>query len=151
MFGIILVYTRIFKKVKRLLMKIFIVDDDEFCLSLYEQQLFSLGYTNVHTINNGQECITRLNEMPDIVLLDHGMENFNGLEVLKKIKSVNPDIYVVFLSGQEDFSVLVDTLQSGAFEYIIKSNQDIYNIKKVLTKIESAKTSLNKIDNNYRV
>ena len=92
-------------------MKIFLVDDDDFCLTLYEQQLYSLGYPQVRTFKNGYDCLNNLCESPDIILLDYGMENFDGFEVLKKIKKINPDIYVVIISGQEDFSLITKTLQ----------------------------------------
>lgn len=124
-------------------MKIFVVDDDEFCLNLYEQQLLSLGYADVFTFNNGQDCITALNESPEIIFLDYGMEDLDGVEVLKKIKATNSDIYVVFLSGQEDVSIAVDSLKFGAFEYIIKSNNDMLNIKIVLDKIGKTKAAIN--------
>jgi DNA-binding NtrC family response regulator len=130
-------------------MKIFVVDDDEFCLSLCEQQIYSLGYTNVSTFKNGYDCIENLNLKPDIILLDHGMENFNGYEVLKKIKKINPDIYVVILSAQEDFSVIADALRLGAFDFIVKSSKDIVNIQSVIEKIASAKARLKKINHYF--
>jgi DNA-binding NtrC family response regulator len=114
---------------------IFLVDDDLFCLSLYEQQLQSLGYANVHTFSNSTDCINGLVKKPDIVFLDHDLDTMNGYELLKIIKKQNPCIYVVFLSGQEDTAIIANTLQSGAFDYIIKSNQDILRIKMVLAKI----------------
>ena len=126
---------------------IFLVDDDEFCLRLYEQQLFSLGYTKIFTFKNGYDCINNLNKKPDIILLDHGMENFNGFEVLKKIKAIDPDIYVIMLSGQEDFSIISETLHLGAFEFIVKSNKDILNIKSAFEKIALAKARLNWANN----
>jgi CheY-like chemotaxis protein len=129
-------------------LKIFLVDDDVFCLSLYEQQLKTLGYRNVHTFSNGHECIARLNEMPDIVFLDHDMDNLGGLEVLRIIKANNPDIYVVFLSGQEDSTVIAATLKFGAFDFIVKNNRDILNIKIVLTKIMQIKASLKRMDSS---
>jgi polysaccharide export outer membrane protein len=130
-------------------MKIFVVDDDEFCLSLYEQQIYSLGYTDVSTFKNGHDCIENLNLKPDIILLDHSMEDFNGYEILKKIKKINPDIYVVILSGQEDFSVISDTLHLGAFDFIVKSNKDIVNIQSVFEKIEAAKHRVKKINHYF--
>jgi len=128
-------------------LKIFIVDDDNFCLSLYEQQLYSLGYDRVSVFNNGYDCINNLSYQPDIILLDHGMENFNGFEVLKKIKEINPDIYVVFLSGQEDFSIIADTLNFGAYDFIVKSSEDIINIRSVFEKITSTKARIKMIKN----
>ncbi|MEI8059877.1 MAG: response regulator, partial [Ferruginibacter sp.] len=116
-------------------------------LSLYEQQLYSLGYDRVSVFNNGYDCINNLSYQPDIILLDHGMENFNGFEVLKKIKEINPDIYVVFLSGQEDFSIIADTLNFGAYDFIVKSSEDIINIRSVFEKITSTKARIKMIKN----
>ncbi len=116
-------------------MKIFLVDDDDFCLTLYEQQLYSLGYPQVRTFKNGYDCLNNLCESPDIILLDYGMENFDGFEVLKKIKKINPDIYVVIISGQEDFSLITKTLQLGAFDFILKGDKDIVDIQSVFEKI----------------
>ena len=87
----------------------------------------------------------RLGERPDIVLLDHDMDKLDGFEVLRIIKSANPDIYVVFLSGQEDTAVIAETLKFGAFDYIIKSNKDVLRIKTVLAKIMRIKASLKRM------
>lgn len=129
-------------------MKIFVVDDDEFCLNLYEQQLNNLGYSNVYTFNNGHDCITALKEKPEIIFLDYGMDNMDGVEVLKKIKCTDSNIYVVFLSGQEDASVIVNSLKYGAFEYITKSSNNMNSIKMVIEKIARAKSELKRIRQN---
>ena len=129
-------------------MKIFVVDDDEFCLNLYEQQLNNLGYSDVYTFNNGHDCITALKESPEIVFLDYGMDNMDGVEVLKEIKSTDSNIYVVFLSGQEDASVIVNSLKYGAFEYITKSSNNMNSIKMVIDKIARAKSELKRIRQN---
>lgn len=125
-------------------MKIFLVDDDEFCLTLYKQQLFSLGYSRILTFNNGYDCINNLHESPDVILLDYGMENFNGFQVLQKIKNSNPDIYVIILSGQEDFSIVSDTLHNGAYEFILKDSMDIVNIQSAFRKIAVTKSKSRK-------
>lgn len=125
-------------------MKVFLVDDDEFCLTLYKQQLLSLGYSTILTFSNGYDCINNLHEKPDVILLDYGMENFNGFQVLKKIKNINPDIYVIILSGQEDFSIVSDTLHNGAYEFILKGSMDIVNIQSVFRKIANTKSTTRK-------
>jgi DNA-binding NtrC family response regulator len=47
------------------------------------------------------------------------------LEVLKKIKSINPDIHVLLVSGQKNIPVAVDVLKYGAFDYVVK-NDNVY-------------------------
>ncbi len=125
-------------------MKIFLVDDDDFCLTLYEQQLYSLGYPQVRTFKSGHDCINNLSDKPDVILLDYGMENLDGFEVLKKVKKINPDIYVVILSGREDFSIIAETMHSGAFDFILKGNKDIVSIQSVFEKIAVAKAKSKK-------
>jgi polysaccharide export outer membrane protein len=72
------------------------------------------------------------------------MENLTGMEVLKKVKRFDPNIYVVFISGQEDIFTAVEALKLGAFDYIIKGENDITSIEKVLIKIKNVKEMLNR-------
>ncbi len=116
-------------------LKIFVVDDNSFCRELYAQHLKNIGFTDVHLFDNGQECINNLTLQPDIIFLDHEMEPLNGLEVLKKIKRFNPDIYLVVVSGQDNMQVSINALKYGAFDYIIKGEKDEELITKVTDKI----------------
>lgn len=116
-------------------LSIFIVDDDLFSQNLYEQFIRTLGYTNIRLFSDGQECLNHLTDQPDIIFLDYRMEPLDGLDVLRKIKRFNPDIYLVVLSGQEDLQVAVDALKYGAFDYIIKGQNDFEKIESVLKKI----------------
>lgn len=124
------------------LRKIFLVDDDPFCLTLYEQLLIDLGYTDVVAHNNGTECLNQLSLRPEIIFVDHHMGDINGLDLLQKIKRFDPNIYVVLLSGQEDMRVTIDALKYGAFDYIIKGNNEINRIQDVLQRIEVVQTSV---------
>ncbi|KAB7727657.1 response regulator [Rudanella paleaurantiibacter] len=117
-------------------LSIFIVDDDPFCQSLYEQQIRSLGYSQITLFSDGQECLNHLTDQPDIIFLDYRMEPLDGLEVLRKIKRFNPDIYPVIISGQDDLQVAVDALKYGAFDYIIKGENTLPKIEGVLKKIQ---------------
>lgn len=116
-------------------LKIFVVDDDTFSLHKYEQLLRNLGYSNITLFNNGQACIENLSRQPEIIFLDHEMEKLNGVEVLKKIKQFNTGIYVVFVSGQEDVQTAVNSLKFGAFDYIVKDDNDTGRIEQVLARI----------------
>ncbi len=115
--------------------KIFIVDDDSFCTALYKQHLLNEGYTNITTFTNGQDCLNHLTDQPQIILLDYEMEPYNGLEVLKKIKRFNPDIYLLVISGQDDMQVAINALKYGAFDYIIKGKNELEKITSLLQKI----------------
>ena len=124
--------------------KFFIVDDDIFCANMYEQYLLNLNYTDITYYNNGNECLNNLDQKPDIIFLDHNMQDITGFEVLKKIKRQNPNIYVVMISGQENIKTAVDALKYGAFDYIIKDNMVCEKMNLIITKIIKVKEELKK-------
>lgn len=115
--------------------KFFVVEDDIFCYSIYEQHLKNADFTNIHFFQNGEDCLENLHLKPDIVFLDHNMDELTGFEVLKKIKRINPNIYVVMISGQEDIQVAVEALKYGAFDYIIKNNSTCNRILETIDRI----------------
>lgn len=115
--------------------RIFLVDDDAFCMNVYQQHLTNLGYNDITGFGNGHDCLNHLNEQPDVIFLDYEMVNLTGLEVLKKIKRVNPDIFIIFLSGQASIMTAVNALKFGAFDYIVKGMYELENITKVLNKV----------------
>lgn len=129
--------------------KIFLVDDDVFSLSLYEQQIRNIGYQDVTTFDNGTACLNSLTQQPDVIFLDHGMDILNGLEVLKKIKRFNPNIFVVFVSGQEDIETAVNSLKYGAFDYIVKGQNEIRKIGSVMEKIQAFRELMPRKEKNF--
>lgn len=123
-------------------LKIFLVDDDLFSLGLYEQHLKNQGVEDITTFDNGTACLNCLTQQPDVIFLDHSMDILNGVEVLRKIKRFNPNIQVVFISGQEDVTTAVNSLKYGAFDYIVKGIEDVKRIDAVLQKIIEVKSLL---------
>lgn len=118
---------------------IFLVDDDPFYLSIFEKRLLNNGYQVISSFTNGVDCLNALDQKPDVIFIDHHMDTFSGYEVLKKIKRFDPNIYVVMVSGQEDIKTAVDSLKHGAFDYILKSNDEEQKINEVLEKIAKVK------------
>ncbi len=115
--------------------KFFIVDDDIFCANVYEQFLKNSGYSDITYYSNGNDCLSNLNSIPDIILLDHNMEGITGFEVLKKIKRYNPNIYVIMISGQENINTAVNALKYGAFDYLIKDKTVNDKLSHIIEKI----------------
>jgi DNA-binding NtrC family response regulator len=115
--------------------KIFLVDDDLFCLNIYQQGIKNLGYANVSSFSDGRGCIDNLNQRPNVVFLDHNMDNLNGFEVLKRIKSFDPNIYIIMVSAQEDVKTAVSSFKYGVFDYIVKGNNELKKIENVLLRI----------------
>lgn len=126
-------------------LKFFIVDDDFFCANLYEQYLKNQNYLDISYFSNGEDCLDHLDLKPDIVFLDHNMDDLSGFEVLKKIKRYDPNIYVVMVSGQESIDTAVEALKYGAFDYLSKDANvcekmidAIERIKKIQWEIEKS-------------
>lgn len=117
-------------------MKIFIVDDDIFCLTLYEQFLRNLGYSDMTSFNAGDECLQQIKEQPALVFMDYNMEGMNGIEVLKKIKATDPGIMVYIISGQENSVVAKEALQQGALDYVVKSSLSTDKMAVIMQRVE---------------
>ena len=99
--------------------KIMIVDDDEGILNLLKRLLVSLGYEAI-LAHNGEEALQRMNEKPEIVILDILMPGMNGFEVLEKIKEQVPSTEVMVITGLEDTGIGIECLERGAFEFMPK-------------------------------
>lgn len=100
---------------------ILLVDDSELARYLLRQILVSGGHNIVGEAGDGEECIHNVKALaPQIVILDLIMPKMRGMETLKEIREIDPDVKVVICSGDyQDFSVH-DAVKFGASGYIIK-------------------------------
>ncbi len=119
--------------------KIFLVDDNLFTLNIYNKELDDSGYEDVSLFLNGTLCLNNLHQKPNVIFLDHNMDDVTGFEALKKIKRFDPNIFVVIVSAQDEMKIAVDALKYGAFDYIIKGEGDVVKMKKVLAKISEVR------------
>lgn len=101
--------------------------------------LESVQVTNITTFSTSNGFLNSLTTQPDIVFLDYQIDNLTGLEILKKIKRFNPEIFVILISGQEAISVAVTALKFGAFDYLIKDQFGAAELELLLKKIEKLK------------
>lgn len=124
--------------------KIFIADDDLFCTAIFEQQLMNLGFQAITAFSSGEELLNHLPENPVLVFLDYNLPDANGLELLIKIKRFNPAIDVVMISGQSEMDTTIQLLNNGAFDYIIKGDDESEKLSLVIGKWLSAH-AINKI------
>jgi DNA-binding NtrC family response regulator len=114
---------------------VYIVEDDMFYATILNEELKRSGITDTKLFYDAKSFFKHINEAPDIVLLDHKLGEENGIDVLKKIKSYNPNIEVVFLSGQEDLSVAVNALKFGAYDYVEKNANAFPRVKRLVVRI----------------
>lgn len=72
---------------------------------------------------NGREALVLVGELaPDLVVMDVGMPEMNGIETVRLIRDAHPGIRVIALSAHREHRVIVDMLQAGASGYILKES-----------------------------
>jgi len=128
---------KLLKKPSDRTIKIYTVDDEEYYMNLVRVNLEKLGYTNIKTFSNGEDCLLEIiKEKPDCVILDYLIkEGMNGDEILKRLKLNYPNIEVIILSGQEDVEIATNIIRQGAADYVVKNKMSFFNIGNTLSKI----------------
>lgn len=116
--------------------KIMIVEDDSFVMDIYHTKLEQENFEVIEAVN-GVEAMKKLQEVsPDIILLDIIMPYMDGLEVLQKIKGDDKlkNIPVVLLTNLSQKEEVNRGLELGANDYLIKSH---FTPSEVLEKIKN--------------
>jgi len=104
--------------------KILIVDDEEIIVRLLSMSLRSDGYETVTAYSGEQGLEVFKSEAPDIVVTDIKMPGMDGLELLKKIKELDPEKEVIIVTGHGDIDSTIIALQYGASDFINKPVRD---------------------------
>ena len=100
--------------------RILVIDDDESTGESLEIFLTELGY-QVRLATNGKDGFdSYIRYNPDLILTDIIMPGWNGLELLKKIKNINPNAPVILITGVEKSDSIILAMQLGAYDYIEK-------------------------------
>jgi anti-anti-sigma factor len=111
---------------------ILVVDDEpEICNEL-SGFLSSKGF-QVVIAHDGKEGVQLFQQhKPVLVLSDYKMPVLNGIEMLKRIKTINKDVHVVLISGAADGKIIVEAMKEDAFDFIPKPI-DLKDLMKVIT------------------
>ena len=100
--------------------RILVIDDDFDICHLLKKFLQKNGYETEYALN-GQEGIQLLKkESFNLILCDYKLPDSNGIEILQKIKILNPLAAVIIITGYSDVKTAVETLRHGAFDYVTK-------------------------------
>ncbi|MEA1894327.1 MAG: response regulator [Euryarchaeota archaeon] len=100
---------------------VFIVDDEPMLHELYGEILEMGVYEIVANAYNGDEAVeiwSRMDDPPDIIIMDHRMPDKDGVETTKEILKINPNTKITFVSA--DTAVMNDALNSGVYSFLSK-------------------------------
>ena len=100
--------------------RILAVDDEAVVLDSFRRILVLEGF-NIDTVQTGPEALSlvRRNDY-DFVFTDLKMPDMDGVEVVKAVKHLRPDVDMVVITGYGTIETAVETMQSGACEYVQK-------------------------------
>ncbi len=104
--------------------KILLIDDEEAIVRLLAMSLRSDGYDVVTALSGEEGLQIFKEEKPELVLTDIKMPGMNGIEVLRNIKSMQPDTEVVIITGHGDIDNAIEALKFGASDFINKPVRD---------------------------
>jgi len=106
-----------------------LVDDEEGIRKILGITLSDSGY-KVFTAKNGHEALKIFNKIqPPIVLTDIKMPGMDGIELLHKIKHLNPDTEVIMITGHGDMELAIKSLKYEAVDFVTKPiNNDALEI-----------------------
>jgi two-component system KDP operon response regulator KdpE len=114
--------------------KILIVDDEPAILRFLRVGLGNQGYM-VLEAGNGQKALDAArSKQADIVVLDLGLPDIDGLEVIKRIRDAGFVVPIIVLSSRNDEAAKVQALDSGADDYVTKP----FGIEELLARIRAA-------------
>ena len=99
---------------------ILIADDDEVMCQTLSDVLKKMSY-DVSSIQTGNDALSLLQDNGfDLILLDIRLPDINGLDILKKIKEIDSDPFVIVMTAYADVQTAVTAMKAGAYDYINK-------------------------------
>ncbi|OFY33572.1 MAG: hypothetical protein A2W91_10390 [Bacteroidetes bacterium GWF2_38_335] len=116
---------------------IFVVEDEIFYQKLIKANLNKFNFNKIKTFFSGEECLEKISEKPDFLILDYQLSGKNGIEVLKEFKETSPDTHVIFLSGKREMDIANKSMEMGADSFIVKNNQSFQKIKQRIHSLSS--------------
>lgn len=103
---------------------ILICDDAAFMRMMIKDILTKNGYTVAGEAENGAKAVEKYTELkPDLVLMDITMPEMDGIQALKKIRELDPKAFVIMCSAMGQQAMVIESIQSGAKDFIVKPFQ----------------------------
>lgn len=103
---------------------ILVVDDAAFMRMMLRDVLTKNGYNIVGEAENGKMAVQKYMELkPDLITMDITMPEMDGIQALKIIRQNEPQAKVIMCSAMGQQALVVDAIQAGANDFIVKPFQ----------------------------
>lgn len=116
--------------------RILVVDDAAFMRMMIRDILSKNGFEVCGEANDGVQAIEKFKDLkPDLVTMDITMPEMDGINALKEIKKLEPNAKVIMCSAMGQQAMVIDAIQAGAKDFIVKpfqADRVIEAIKKTL-------------------
>ncbi|HMS42214.1 MAG TPA: sigma-54 dependent transcriptional regulator [Pyrinomonadaceae bacterium] len=100
--------------------KALVIDDDVSMLELMQFQLSAEDF-DVTTAENGQKAINFVKENEfDVILTDYNLPDFNGVEIVRRCKEIQPDTEIIMITGFSSTEKAIEATKAGAFWFLKK-------------------------------
>ena len=104
--------------------KVLIVDDTAFMRMMLRDIFTKNGFEVVGEAENGADGVEKFSQLkPDVVTMDITMPEMNGIDALKAIRSKDPQAVVVMCSAMGQQAMVIQAIQNGAKDFIVKPFQ----------------------------
>jgi two-component system KDP operon response regulator KdpE len=114
-------------------LKVLVIDDEPPIRKLLKMGLTTQGYEVVEA-PNGKSALALLEEHPDLVILDLGLPDIQGHELLRMIRARNENVPIVVLSSRGDEAGKVQALDFGADDFVTKP----FGMEELLARMRAA-------------
>jgi len=99
--------------------RILIVDDEEVICNILARRLTREGYSCV-AAHNGKEALNHFyKDNFSLIISDIKMPEMDGIELLKKVKAVHPNMLVIMVTAYPEIDLALEAMRLGAYDFII--------------------------------
>ncbi|MBP1157300.1 MULTISPECIES: response regulator [unclassified Paenibacillus] len=118
-------------------MKICVVDDErEVRISIIQKLTLLFPHEQIFDVEFGRQALEQIALVqPNLVFLDIRMPEIDGIEILRQLKLMYPTMYVVIISGYDDFEYARKALHHGAMDYLLKP-ADRVQLREIVEKVQ---------------
>jgi two-component system, chemotaxis family, chemotaxis protein CheY len=107
-----------------MLRTVLICDDAVFMRTMLSDILTNAGFSVVGQAQTGEEAVAKYKELqPDLVTMDIVMPDMGGIEAVRKIVEEYPDAKILMCSAMGQQSLVVEAIQAGARDFVVKPFQ----------------------------